>query len=69
MNDAHKPTRIIVRIPLRDFLDDLQAVEEKLAAGGITPERRYNGTVKRWLDPEQEVAVFEYIPREDMVRE
>lgn len=69
MNDAAKPERIIVRIPMRDFLDDLQAVEDKLTAGGITPELRYNGTVKRWVDFQQDVAVFEYIPREEMVRE
>lgn len=71
MNDAAKPARVIVRIPMVDFLGDLQCVEEKLTAGGLTPELRYNGTgtVRQFVDYEQNVAVFEYIPREDMVRE
>jgi hypothetical protein len=67
VNDAAKPARIVVRIPLVDFLGDLQCVEEKLTAGGITPELRHNGTVRRSVDYAQDVAVFEYIPREDMV--
>ena len=59
--------KITVRIPMVDFLGDLTLIEDKLNKAGITPDVRQRGMMKKWIDQHQDVAVFEYIPEEDIV--
>ena len=55
---------IIVRIPIRDFIDDLDGVQRKMEEAGIPIIRR--GLIKHTMDYATDECVVEYIPEEDV---